>query len=327
MKIEKLPSGSYRIRQQIDGRRITVVLPYKPTKKEAAQLINDKRTGRDKLKLTFDQAAHEYIEGKRNTLSPSTIRGYESIRSVMRDVFRDKPLSDISSWDVQKYISDLSATRSPKTVANYNGFISAVLSTFCPDTILRVNLPQKEKKEVYLPTDKDIEMILDDVAGTEYEIPFKLACYGLRRSEILALTPDDLDGDVLTINKALVVDDKGKSHIKKTKTTDSARKIVIDMPLSAKIRAENRIFKGYPNQLYKKLQSVQKRLNITPFPLHAMRHYYASTAHAMGMPDQVIQASGGWKTDHVMKSVYRHEKKEQVEELQREYARKMSGHA
>lgn len=39
MKIEKLPSGSYRIRQQYKGKRYTVITDYKPTQKEATQLI------------------------------------------------------------------------------------------------------------------------------------------------------------------------------------------------------------------------------------------------------------------------------------------------
>ena len=43
-------------------------------------------------------------------------------------------------------------------------------------------------------------------------------------------------------------------------------------------------------------------------------------AHALGMPDAVIMASGGWKTDDVMKRIYRHEKQDQVTEMQKKYA-------
>ena len=326
MKIEKLPSGSYRVRQQVDGQRISITLPYKPSKKEAMQLIEEKRTGKDKLKLTFDEAAKKYISGKKNTLSPSTTRGYESLRKILPDSISKKTLSEITAWDVQKYINDLSADHSPKTVRNHHGFISAVLSAFCPDTVLHTNLPQKQKKEIYLPTDDDINRIIDDVKGSVYEIPFRLATYGLRRSEICALTQEDLEGDVLTINKAVVKDENNEWKVKTTKTTSSTRTIVIDMPLSDLIRTQNRIYDGDPGKLWFKLKSVQKRLKIPSFPFHAMRHYYASTAHAVGMPDAVIMATGGWKTDHVMKNVYRHEKKDQVEQLQRKYAEKIRDH-
>lgn len=326
MKIEKLPSGSYRIRHQVDGQRISIVLPYKPTKKEAAQMIEDKRTGRDKLRLTFGEAAIEYINGKRHTLSPSTIRGYESVRKTIPDSFKDKLVSDITPWDVQKYINEYSKDHSPKTVRNIHGFISAVLSMASPDTILHTNLPQRDKKEIYVPTDEDVKRIYEEVSGTIYDIPFRLAAYGLRRSEICALTPDDLDGDVLTINKAMVQDENYKWVLKTTKTESSTRTIVIDHALCAKIRANNSVYEGNPHNLYDHLQIVLKRLNIPQFPLHAMRHYFASDAHAMGMPDAVVMASGGWKTDHVMKNVYRHEKKSQMEEMQRRYAEKSHDH-
>lgn len=320
MKIEKLPSGTYRVRKTMQGKAVAVTFPYKPSQKEALQALQDKYTGRDKLRMTFDRAAIEYINGKRNTISPSTIRGYESIRKTLPDVIKNRQLEDLTPWDVQKYINDLSADHSPKTVRNHHAFISAILGTFNPNLTLNTQLPQKRPKHAQIPSDGDIKRILEAVAGTEYEIPFRLACYGLRRSEICALTPSDLVGNQLTINKALVEDENKHWRIKTTKTVNSTRTIIIDSALSAMIRSQNRIFEGYPNKLYKKLKSVQKRLEIAPFPFHGFRHYYASTAHALGMPDAVIMASGGWRTDDVMKRIYRHEKQEQVATLQQKYA-------
>lgn len=39
MKIEKLPSGSYRIRKMYKGQTYTVITDYKPTQKEALKLM------------------------------------------------------------------------------------------------------------------------------------------------------------------------------------------------------------------------------------------------------------------------------------------------
>ena len=320
MKIEKLPSGTYRVRRTIQGKAVSVTFPYKPSPKEASKALEDKWSGRDRLRMTFDQACTEYINGKRNTISPSTIRGYESIRKTLPDVIKNRQLEDLAPWDIQKYINDLSADHSPKTVRNHHAFISAILGTFAPNLTLNTQLPQKRPRQANIPSDSDIKRILEAVAGTEYEIPFRLACYGLRRSEICALTPSDLVGNVLTINKAMVQDENKQWVIKTTKTVNSTRQIVIDAPLCALIRSQNRIYDGYPNMLYRTLQNVLKRLEIAPFPFHGFRHYYASTAHALGMPDAVIMASGGWKTDDVMKRIYRHEKQDQVTEMQKKYA-------
>ncbi len=58
----------------------------------------------------------------------------------------------------------------------------------------------------------------------------------MRRSEICALTLDDLDADIIHINKALVQNDSLEWVIKTTKTTSSTRNIVIPVELANKIR-------------------------------------------------------------------------------------------
>ena len=309
MTIDKLPSGSYRIRHQIDGRRYTVTIPYKPTKKEAFQLIQDKINGVDVLRKSFADCATEYISGKSHTLSPATIRGYESILRMMPEKLKMSEIGAITAWDVQTYMDKLTAEgKTPKTVRNYHGFISAVLTTFAPETNLSTQLPQKAKNDEYTPSDDDVRAILEMSKGTDYEIPLRLACYGLRRSEICALTPADLDGNRLTINKAKVLGKDREWYIKATKTTDSTRTILIDDDLADLIRETGTVYDGYPNRIYWFLQKCQDKIGIPNFPLHYLRHYYASTAHALGIPDAVIMESGGWKTDHVMKRVYRHAK-------------------
>lgn len=309
MNITKLPSGSYRIRQTVEGRTYSVTVPYKPSKKEADALIREKRTGAGKVRKTLKECAREYIDGKAHTLSPATIRGYESILKALPDKLLSSEIGTISAWDIQVYVDKLTAEgKSPKTVKNYHGFLASVFSAFCPETIIRTQLPQKIENEAYMPSDDDVRAILDMAKGTDYEIPLRLACYGLRRSEICALTLADLDGCQLTINKALVADKDMNWVIKTTKTTSSTRIITIDEGLAELIRKTGKIFDGYPNRIYWNLQKYQDALGIPHFPLHYLRHYYATTMHALGVPDADIMATGGWKTDHVMKRVYRHEK-------------------
>ena len=60
----------------------------------------------------------------------------------------------------------------------------------------------------------------------------------------------------------------------------------------------------------------QGKLGLPHFSLHKLRHYYASMAHSLGIPDQYIMKAGGWKTDNVLKSVYQHAMKDKQEEMQ-----------
>lgn len=166
---------------------------------------------------------------------------------------------------------------------------------FRPDVKISTTLPQKIKSEPYVPSDSDIKKILEYAKGTAYEIPIILATFGLRRSKICALSLDDLNGNILTINKALVQNDSNEKGC---------------------------IYKGYPGQILKFLNRAQTALNIPHFRLHALRHYYASTSHAIGIPDSYIMAAGGWKSDNVLKSVYRHaldDRKLQMQQQAAEY--------
>ncbi len=220
-------------------------------------------------------------------------------------------------------INQLAKGHSPKTVRNYHGFISAVLGTFCPNLKISTTLPQKIKNEPYIPSDEDVRRILERAKGTEYEIPLVLACYGLRRSEICALTMNDLDGDIIRVNKAKVLREDGAWKIKTTKTTASTREIVIPMEIADKIKEKGYIYKGYPNSITRFLKASEDALGIPRFPLHKLRHYFASKMSALNIPEADILKMGGWETDHVMKSVYRHSMLDKEEQAKREAAEKL----
>lgn len=324
MKIEKLPSGSYRIRKMYKGKMYSVIFEHKPTQKEAMQAM---ATELDKVQekhtsITFRIACEKYIESKGNVLSPSTIRGYYTIIRQISDPFLSKNMHDITALDVQLEINRIALKCSPKTVRNHHGFISAVLGVFCPNLRLTTTLPQKVKSEPYTPSQEDVKRILATIKDTPYEIPITLACYGMRRSEICALEPTDINEDVVTINKALVMNEFKEWVVKTTKTTESTRSIIIPMELANKIRKQGYVYKGHPNQLVKYLDKTEKELNIPHFSLHKLRHYFASEMSALGVPEADILRLGGWETDHVMKYVYRHSMIDKEEQSKREASKK-----
>lgn len=322
MKIEKLPSGSYRIRKTYKGKTYTVITEQKPNQKQALQMMSEEmdRVQTKRIHMTFKQSAESYMDVKKNVLSPSTIVNYRSILRNLSEDFTSKLISDITTIDIQKEINDYASTRSAKSVRNAHGFISAVFGMFRPNMNISTTLPQKSKKEAYLPSDEDVKRIINYYKGTEYEIPLRLAALGLRRSEICALSPADLDGNMLTINKAKVVDDDDDNEylIKDTtKTPAGSRTIYIPDSLADMIRNQGYIYKHHPNNIRRKILSACDALGIPRFSLHKFRHYYASASHSLGVPDQYIMAAGGWKSDSTLKSVYRHAMKDKNEEMQK----------
>lgn len=237
--------------------------------------------------------------------------------------FQNLPLSDITQVDINRVVNELSKTRAPKTVRNYHGLISAILGTFRPDMKIYTKLPQKVKNEPYIPSQHEVRMVLEAIKGTEYEVAIWLGCYGMRRSEICALTVDDIEGDVVHINKAIVLNENKEWVVKINKTTDSARDIVIPLELADKIREQDYVYKGHPNSITTYLAKVEKRLGIQHFSLHKLRHYFASEMSELKIPDADILKMGGWKSDHVMKTVYRHSMMDRDEQAKREAAEKL----
>ena len=306
MNIEKLPSGSYRITQMVEGKRYRITVDHRPTQAEALRLIAEEL---DKVvisnNMSFERACTAYIDAKSNVVSASTIRGYESVIRQISGDFRRLKLSQIDLVLFQREINTYAIDHSPKSVRNLSGFISSVLR-FYGLNIQSPRLPQKEKKEPYIPTEEEVRAILTEVKGTKYEVPILLATMGLRRSEICALTMDDLSPDnTLTINKAKVQDRNKNWIIKTTKTTSSTREIKIPDYLADLIR-ERGLYDGHPELIYRTLTETQEKLGIQHFPLHKLRHFYASYLHDLGYSDKQIQELGGWKTDQIMRTVYTH---------------------
>lgn len=308
MKLEKLSSGSYRYRKQVNGKRISLIFDHKPTQREILVALSAEMEKTDNLpKSSMYKCALNYIETKDAILSPSTKRSYHALIRGMSEEFKKIDINDVTAYDVQVEINQYTKTHSAKTTANYHGFISAFLGLFRPTLTLHTTLPQKVKYEPYTPSEDDIRRVLDAVKDTKYSVGFQLGVLGLRRSEVCGLDLSDLDGNELHIHRTKVQNEYQKWELKElTKTEDGKRKIYIPDSLVNEIRSAGTIYDGDPSSLLYNLHAIQKRLNIPQFRFHDLRGFYASYAHSKGVPDAVIMESGGWRSDYVMKSVYRH---------------------
>lgn len=322
MTIEELPSGSYRVVKMYKGKRYRVTFDHLPDEKEALMAIAERmRDDEPCPKGSFEALAREYIKARVGVASPSTIRTYETKLGQLSAEFRAARLSGMTPVDVQAEIQRLSQKYQPKTVKTAHGFIASVLGAYRPSLKLNTTLPQAVRKCEYEPNNEDVRRILDAVKDTRYSVPFQLGVWGCRVGEICALQISDLSGDELNIHRDLVLGTDNKWIVKENPKTDESNRILpLPKALADEIRSQGFIYEGHPNALNKAIHRVQKRLGIPPFKFHALRHYFASYAHSLGIPDADIMAIGGWKTDAVMKKVYR----KSMEESKRESINKLS---
>jgi len=323
MKIEALPSGSYRVRKTYKKKTYTKIFDHKPTEKEATIAISELLQDDSAIKGTFEKYAREYIKNREGVISPASIRTYNVKLSQLSDGFRKSNIYDITSETVQREISLFAKDHAPKTTKSLYGFVASVMGSYRPNLKLRVKLPQAIASQAYEPTEDDVKRILEDVKDTRYSVPFQLGVFGCRRGEICALDISDLSGNELRIHRSKVYND-GKWITKETPKTDASnRTLYLPDDLADAIREQGSIFDGHPNALIKALNRAQKRLGIEQFRFHALRSYFASYAHSIGIPDADILAIGGWETDTVMKRVYRKSMEDSKKKAMNKLSKKM----
>lgn len=312
MNITKLPSGSYRIRQMDNGKLYCITVDHKPSKAEAIRLMAEKieKSPNKTSNMTFEDACKAFLDAKKNIISPTTYREYTSTMKRIPDDFLHKSVYQITPMMLQKLVNDWTVNRSPKTVKNYSSFVQTVLKS-ADVNIKSPQLPQMEYKLPYVPTKEDIQAIAEYAKGTDMEVPLGLAVRGLRRSEIAALTPDDVikteNGYAVNVNKALVLNANKEWVIKTTKTTFSNRTVIISEEMAHIIEKQGYILKKKPNEMNKFVHKAQDKLGIPRFSLHKYRHFYASYLYHLGYNDKQIDAGGGWEYGSVVMSKnYKH---------------------
>lgn len=324
-KARKLPSGSYRCQvfagyEIVDGKKKRVYESFTaPTKREAEALAAKwaERKNRRPDDITVGEAVRKYIETKENVLSPSTIRGYVSSEKHFENI-STKKLRSLTSADVQLWISGLSADLSAKTVRNAYALLTPALTMFAPGLQLNVTLPQIQRKKVEFLTDEQMKRLLDHVKGKKLWIAVMLArYYSLRRSEICALQSEDLNGNILTIRRAMVPDKDGNWITKERPKTDSSyRYLIIAEPLLSVLKDCNgQIMDCNPDALFDRFRRALKALKLPPIAFHTLRHMFATKAAKENIPDIFTAKMGGWNPGStVLKRIYQNAQDDDLKE-------------
>lgn len=305
----ELPSGMWRCQVTVNGKRESVIDADPEVAHAKAMAIKNGflKQAKTPSSLSVGDAVDRYIESKDTVLSPSTIAGYKKIKANQFPPIEKIQLGLLTQETVQKWVNTMAKDKSPKTVRNAHGLLSAAVSAYYPELSLRTTLPQKKRHDIAIPSDADIKKILQAVKGTEDELYLLLAIWlGLRASEIRGLKWTDIDGDTLKIRRAIV--DEGE---KSTKTYSSQR----DLPIPQRIKdllenaphTSDYIITLSRRQMYFRFQSICKKAGVSQhYRFHDLRHINASVMLAQGVPNKYAQQRMGHATENMLKTVYQH---------------------
>lgn len=317
-KAKQLPSGSWRVLASvtINGKRefrsFTADKPWQ-AEAEANEWIEYYRgVAKDTSTMTVGSAIDEYIALKENILSPTTTASYRKIKRNYFTEINHIQLRKLTQIIVQKWVNNLSARISAKTISCAYGLLTAIISVYAPKLeIGKITLPQKKKPKSVALTQKETAILLNGMQGDVLEVPVLLALWlGLRRSEILALEWKDIDFEnhTITINKALVKAE-GQKHLKGTKTTDSERTLSLPLYIEEKIKnlphKHERLFEGMdPDRCSKGFPRLCKRLGLPHYRFHDLRHSMATVGVSLNIADKIVMARGGWNNYATVKNIY-----------------------
>lgn len=325
---KKLKSGSWRCLvydyTDANGKRhyksFTCSDPTPKGKREAERMAADYAAEKEKKlhdSITFGSAVEKYISDRESVLSVATIREYKRTKKADLFEFENTKIEDITQEKIQEFINRKAKDKSPKTVRNIHGLISAVLKTYRPEMALNTTLPQKVPPKLYIPTDEDIQTLLSHIEDDDMMIAVLLAAFGpLRRSEICGLEDTDFNGNIAHIQRAVVLDEHKQWVDKTTKSVAGNRFVPLPDFVIDRIKGKTgRIVQLKPSQISDRFIDLVARSGLPHFRFHDLRHYCASIQHALGIPDAYIMQRGGWGSDTVLKQVYRHALSDKFEEM------------
>ena len=317
-KATKLPSGKWRCKAYYTDEygnyksKSFTAEKKKDAEGAAALFLMERRHASRPENKTMGELIDRYIDSQSNLLSPSTIVGYRKIRRTAFQDIVDVRIGLLTKEKYQKAVNEYSKGRAPKTVLSAHSLFHKVMKENDITIGDNIRLPQKQKKEIQIPTTEEVVAFLKQIKGTRLYTMVLFAVYlGLRRSEITAIKWKDInfeEGTVL-IDKARVKDEYGMYVEKTTKTYSSTRILKMPQALTQELPEAGDPDSYIIDDSIDALDSLYKRMTLKtdfPYNFHALRHYNASIMLQMGIPTKYAQERMGHSTPNMLTNVYQH---------------------
>lgn len=296
----QLPSGSWTVQLRREG--VNVTEPTEEACRTKALAIRAGFLEAEKAlpRLTLGQLLDKYLED-RPMLSPSTRRSYQCIRNSAFPGCMDK---DIRSINWPRAVASESQRVAKKTLKNELGFVAAAYKEqkipFDP-----VDLGVVPKADTPWLDYAQILTFVDAIRDTSVELPALLALHSLRRSEIFALRPEDIDlkAETISVSGATVYTSSAEwIRREENKSARSQRVVPIVIPRLLEILQDhNGDICPLGDGVRRQINRICAANDLPEVGLHGLRRSFASLAYHLGWSEEETMRHGGWsdwKTVH-----------------------------
>ncbi|MBO5060278.1 MAG: site-specific integrase [Clostridia bacterium] len=336
--MKKRADGRWQKVKTINGQKVTFYSRADTERKAIKDIENQmiEYTEKEKIKHSFRYIAELWNEEYRERISDINYRkNTKAAYEYILDYFEEyKNIKDITAVEINIFISKLiSKQYYKKTVANYKCILNMIFQyallngyiLYNPVRDIRLpnNLPKTPRK---IPTDAEIKEIDKHYTGFDF-LPYFLLYTGLRLSEALALSYEDIDlkNNIITVNKHMLFNNNKPIIENRTKTENSKRAVALLDRVREKLPRKKGLIFGNENgtpytkiQLQRRWEKYQKTYGVT-VTAHQLRHAYATMLFEAGIDLKDAQELMGHSDINLTRQIYTHirdkRKNETVEKL------------
>lgn len=280
-----------------------------------------------RTKPTLREAIDCYIEERKNSISPATIRTYRNIQKNRFPEVMNRRLNTINPREWQGIVDRAYGQYATKTVKNSWGLIKSVLianSIPFPEKIASPQVVKKRKAEWLEPD--EIKAFVAAAKDSQYCIPMLLALMSMRISEIDALRWENIspDADFIETSGSRVMDEHGRwVEQERQKTESSARQVPLLIPeLRQAIREQHKdsgkVLEVHQMTLRRAVERTCQKAGVPRVTVHQLRHSFASLSAHLGIPKEISMEIGGWSNDKIMNDIYTHIARSDIERYKNE---------
>lgn len=315
--IEKLPSGSYRLRYKKDGvsyRKTIKVANITEARKELNRLVNNVESNLIlPSDITFrdlaNEWASEYLE--KNATTTTFENAVRNIKKHIIPKLGKYKIKDITPYIINNFINEIKELKqySNGTIKKIYNHVRAILNYAYrmeliqdnPCNRIKLNLEDNKKQEIHYLDEKQAKKFLNVIEKEDimYQLIYKLALFnGLRRSEILGLKWEDFDFKHKTFHVQRTRQKiSSGTEISKTKTKNSNRILTIPEDILTLLKEyknqseSDLLFPSiYPDSVTRHFRQLLKTNNLPSITLHDLRHTCATLLLSNGIDIKTVSA-------------------------------------